>query len=266
MRSGNGAAVGCGGGPGVPESYGSPSYFARLRARREFPLLVTGLVLAGLLLAEIAILWIWDPQLGRSAAAGMGAEILTGREGGIPVALAGGVPTLLVWQISVTQDIAGFALVYPWFLMFYHERHGSGGFVMRRLEAIERAARRHKKFARKWGPFGIFLFMLTPFLINGPMVGGVLGRLVGIRTRFLILPVVLSTAISAAGYVFFFDWTVGLLEIVDPRLGYAVAGTLFTGFLIAGAIGLFIDERNHRRNQAAEAADRHDDESQYPLD
>ncbi len=229
-------------------------------------MLITGLVLLALMFIELAVLWIVDPVLGRSASAGMVAEMLTGREGGIPVALAGGVPTLLAWQISVTQDITGFCLLFPWFLVVYHERHGSGGFVMRRLETIERAARRHKKFARKWGPLGIFLFMLTPFLINGPMVGGVLGRLVGIRTRYLIAPVVLSTMLSAAGYVFFFDWTVGLLESVDPRLGYAVAGTIFICFLTAGVIGLIVDERRHRARMMKERAERNDDESQYSLE
>lgn len=226
-----------------------PPTWTRLLQRSEAPLLIVGVVLVAVLATELVLAWIWDPTVGRAMLAGMGAEILTGREGGIPIAIAGGVPPVLVWQVSFTQDIAFWCLIYPWFLMVYHHRKGSGGFIMRRLERLERAARRHEAFARKWGPFGIFLFMLTPFLINGPMVGGILGRIVGIRTRHLVVPVVASTMLSAAMYVFFFDWTVGLLVDVDPRLGYAVASTIFVGFLTAGIIALIRDEQRHRHAQ-----------------
>lgn len=237
-----------------------PSLLTRFTLRSEFPLFLAGATLGVLLFAELVLVWAWDADVGRNLFAGMVGEIFTGREGGLPIAIAGGVPTWLVWQVSVTQDVAGFCVAYPWFLILYHERSQREelGFIMRRLKRVETAVRRHEEFARKWGPFGIFLFMLTPFLINGPMAGGMLGRLVGIRTRYLLAPVILSTAISSAAWIFFYDATVGRLESVDPRLGYAVAGTILVGFLIAGIIGLILDERNERRKHAASATKLHE--------
>ncbi len=231
-----------------PPSNSEPSLWSRIRSRSEWPLWIAGWVLVSLLLIELLIALVLDASLGRAMVAGMVAEVLSGREGGIPVAIAAGVPPVLVWQVSVTQDIAFFCLLFPVFLVTYHERQGKGGFIMRRLERFEEEARKRQGFARKWGPVGVFLFMLTPFIVNGPMVGGILGRLVGIRTRHLLAPVILSTMTASAFWTIFFVKTIDRLEAIDPRLGYGLAAVMFFGFIAAAGVGWALEKRNGSRS------------------
>ncbi len=181
--------------------------------------LMAGLAIWSLLCIEITAIWASDPALAKAALLGMGVEIISGREGGIPTALQAGVPPWLVFQLSATQDIGSALLVYPIFLHFLHRRQASPGRIGDWLRRIEGAARNNDHYAHRWGPLGIGLFMLIPFLINGPLVGLVLGRLAGIRTRDVLAPVIVATIIAAAMWTFAFDRMFALTDRVHPLLG-----------------------------------------------
>lgn len=209
-------------------------------------------VLYGVVVAELVLVWLWNPEWGRAELASFIAETFTGREGGIPIATAADVPPFVIFAVSVTQDIAAFFLVFPIFLWLMHRHEGADNFLMRRVRRIEAAAERHRAYADRWGPLGIFLFMLIPFLVNGPVVGGALGRLAGIPTRRLLVPVVAATIVAAGVWVFFFDQTLGRLQSVDARIGYVVAGLILAGLVTAGGIGLALDERRVRQRRAAQ--------------
>ncbi len=189
------------------------------------------------------MLWFADPEWGRAGLGAVVTEIFAGREGGVQVSTAGGVPVVFVFALSATQDLAAFFLTYPLFLMYLRRNKDKDNFLMRRVRRIEAAALHHEAYVRRWGPVGLFLFMLIPFTINGPLVGGVLGRIAGIPTRRLLLPVVAAALVGAAAWAFFAEQTVGRLRDVDPRLGYLISALIVAGIIVAGSIAVVRDER-----------------------
>ncbi len=192
---------------------------------RALPLLVGGVVVWLALLIEVIVVTWADPLLGRGVVIGMAAEIFTGRESGIPTALAAGVPAWLVFQISFTQDIGSALLVYPVFLHLLHKHHDADNYVMRRVRAFEAAAQERRR-RRRWGPVALGLFMLVPFLVNGPMVGLMVGRLAGLRTRIVLPTVIIATIIAAAMWTFFFDAMIGLGQQIHPQAGLMIAAAM----------------------------------------
>lgn len=213
-------------------------------------------ILYGALVAEVVLLFAIDTAWGRAGVGAVVAEIFSGREGGIPVAISAGIPPLYAMTLSVTQDLAAFFLTYPIFLWMLHRHHDRDNRFMRRVRRIERAAERHQAYIRRWGPVGVGLFMLVPFMVNGPLVAGIAGRLAGIPTRRLLLPITLASIAAAAAWAFFFDQTIGRIRDVDPRIGYAVAGAIVIGLLASGAYALVRDERRDRAELAARPAGR----------
>lgn len=221
----------------------------------ELSMLLASLGLYAGLVVETALIWIARPGVARALVQGVVTEVFTGREGGIPVALQGGAPQLLVFQYSVTQDLAAGFLVYPLFLYVLHRFWDSEAYVMRRLRRIESKARRHQEYVERWGPLGLYFFMLTPFLVNGPLFGLVLGRLAGMHTRNLLVPVVAATVTAAAVWTFFYEHALRVANSVDPHLGWWIAGGIagLLSFLVAVD---FVREHRAMRREDGPRAER----------
>jgi hypothetical protein len=116
-----------------------------------------------------------------------------------------------------------------------------------RIRRFEAAAERHEKYVRRWGPLGVFTFMLMPFLVNGPLVGLLVGRIAGIRTRHLLLPVVGATAVGAGAWTFFYDRMLGLARGLHPSLPRWVATGTVGVIVLLGVVDLVRGWRAHRR-------------------
>lgn len=205
----------------------------------EARMLVVGCTLLAGVLVELALATYLWPDAGAALWQGLVLEMFTGREAGIPVALQGGAPPWIVAQVSSTQDIAVVCLAYPAFLWALDRFEHRDNLVMRRLRRLQERARSHKAFVRRWGPAGIFAFMLVPFLVNGPLLGAAMGRLAGIATRHLILPVVGATVLAAIMWTYAYDTLFSLVDGLDaripPLLTIALVA-LFVGWALVGEL------------------------------
>lgn len=240
--------------PGTPK--GAPGYpdedddegFRRLSSRTvEVRLLVTGFILLGAVVVELAIASSIWPGAGKALWQGVGFEMFTGREAGIPVALQGGAPPWIVAQVSATQDIGVVCLAFPLVLWALHKYRDRDNFVMRRLRRIQERARKHKKFVRRWGPLGIFVFMLVPFLVNGPLLGATMGRVAGISTKYLIAPVVGATVLAALMWAYAYELLFALVGDLDPRIPPALTIAIVGSLLLWAVVGEVRESRQQAR-------------------
>jgi hypothetical protein len=177
---------------------------------------IVALVLATAALLQPFLAWAVNPQWAVGLAATMAAELVTGRETAIPLALDRGVPPAWIATTSILQNLAMAALVVPLVLAAIRraEHHaGFSGRLLRRLHAAAEA-QRHKA-GSAWG---IFLFMLVPFLANGPIIAGVLGRLIGIDAGRLALAIVAAVILTATSWSFAHSALTDVLARVNPRL------------------------------------------------
>lgn len=208
-----------------------------------------GVILALVIVVEVAATWVLDDLLGPVVLQVVLTELFPGREAAIPIGLTGHIDEWWLWQITWTVDMAYFCFLYPLFLTVMHRRHGKGGFFMRRIEKLQAAAEKRKAFAKKWGPIGVFLFMMVPFLVNGPLVGMVVGRLAGIRTRRLFLPVISANLISNGVWVILYDEFFWQMRRVSEDLDRIVAFSVYGVLLTAAAIAIIVDEVKERRKR-----------------
>lgn len=211
-------------------------------------LFAVAFILLGLLVVETVLIALVSPDLARALLSAMATEAVAGREGGIPVALTGGVPPLLAFQYSVSQDLAWAFLIYPVFLRWIHRSRDRPNVFARRLRRIEDSARKHQAYVERWGPLGVFFFMLLPFLVNGPLVGLVLGRLGGIPTRHLLLPVLGATVVASGAWTFLYDRMFALTDVFDPRLGRWIAVGV-VAVVLALALVDVVRDRGERRTE-----------------
>lgn len=198
-------------------------------------LLAAGAILLNVMALELALLGLVWEDAGLAMWRAVGVEMVAGREAAIPIALASGVPRWLVAQVSATQDIGVFLLAYPIVLRLMARKGKRRGWLRTRLERIQSDAEQHRGIVHRWGGFGVFLFMLVPFLVNGPLVGGIAGRLAGLRTSDVLLPVVASTVIGAVAWTYFYDAVLDIAGDVHPALPY-----ILTALIVGGILGSLV--------------------------
>jgi uncharacterized membrane protein len=222
----------------------------RLRKMRdkglEATMIAAGIVLLLLVTAEGILLTVLHPSVGIALWRELAVEITVGREASFPIALDGHVPPLLLVQVSFTQDIGLFCVLFPVFLRVMQRFQRRDNWIMRRLRRIQVAAGRRSHVARRWGPVGIFVFMLVPFLVNGPIIGGAMGRLAGMPTKSLLIPVFASTVVAAFAWTYFYDALLGWAGHLHPALPFILTGCI-VGALVSW---LLLDEWLEARRAA----------------
>lgn len=190
-----------------------------------------------LLLGELTFLILAWPGLGWGVAQMVGLELVAGREAGIPVALQAGAPSWLVIQVSMIQDLAVAGIALPFIFKFLDASRERSTWIGRRVARVDDAARRHRTWAERWGPVGVFVFMLVPFLVNGPVVAGVLGRGVGIPARRLVAPILGATFLSIVAWTIGYQLLFSLASSIDRRIPLAISLAIVAFVLGSFALG-----------------------------
>lgn len=220
----------------------------RMRSRGlERAILLLGAVLLGTVLTEVILLTVAFPSQGIALWRAVAVELVAGREASIPIALRGGVPRWMVAQVSASQDIGIVCLAYPLFLRMMHRFRDRQNWLMTRLRRIQKDADEHRGLVHRWGGFGVFLFMLVPFLVNGPLVGAVAGRLTGMTTRDLMLPVVAATCIAAVAWTYFYDAVLRFAgdfhPLLPPILTAVIVGLVLGSLVLRETLQLRLERR-----------------------
>jgi len=133
-------------------------------------------------------------------------------------------------------------VLYPLFVFSWRQL-----LVINRLKNIfertQRAAERHKDKVQKYGAIGVFAFVWFPFWMTGPVVGSVIGFLLGLRVW------VNMTAVLAGTYVAIFCWALFLRQLHEQVAVYSsYAGLILMALLIAIILlGNFLVRRRHEK-------------------
>ncbi|MBI2076907.1 MAG: small multi-drug export protein [Euryarchaeota archaeon] len=165
-----------------------------------------------------------------------------------------GLHPLIVFGVVVVQDLITTMWVYPVFYVFRKNQSGKQNFFGYFFAKMERRAQKHQAFIEKWGGWGIFLFMLIPFAVNGPLIGAIIGKLAGVRTRYILPAVVGSTAVSTGYWTLLWHFFRPQTERFVDQFGgpYIAVGVvaIFALLILREVVDFVRDLRHFREIQA----------------
>lgn len=168
-----------------------------LFASTEGRILGVGLVLAGLMMLALGIGWQLFPEKGLSYAAMTGLNLVIGRAAGMSFGYAVGLGHARVVPLNMLVETIQVLVVYPLFVLSWRQL-----IALPRLQPylarIHRAAESHGGTVRKFGIAGLFVFVFVPFWMTGPVVGSIIGFLIGLRP-WVNMAVVLGSTYVAIG-------------------------------------------------------------------
>ncbi len=190
-------------------------------------------LLFGVALALIFILWLGvklllSPEDGQTIIGMTATQIMFGRAVSIAFGYSMGLGYGTVIPICIIVSTILVLIFYPLFVFSW--RHL---LVIKRLknlfERIRETAEARKDIVIKYGIAGLFLFVWFPFWMTGPLVGCVIGFMIGLQT-WLNMTVVLSGT-----YVAIVGWAIFLRQFhshVSSYGSYAVLVSLILLFII----------------------------------
>ncbi len=178
-----------------------PGVGPRGRARRELlrgieaRILGLGLFLTLLTVIALSVGWLVNPGLATRFAAMTGLNLTVGRAAGMSFGYASGLHHPAVITSSVLIETIQVLVIYPLFVLSWKSlvdaRH-----MQRLLVGMRRSAEANKTWVARYGMVGLFAFVFLPFWMTGPVVGSVIGFLIGLKARHN-LPIVLSATYAA---------------------------------------------------------------------
>jgi uncharacterized membrane protein len=178
-----------------------PGLGPRGRVRREqlrgieARILAAGLFLTLLTVIALSVGWLVNPELAARFAAMTGLNLTVGRAAGMSFGYATGLHHPAVITSSVLIETIQVLVIYPLFVLSWKSlvdaRH-----MQRLLVGMRRSAEANKTWVARYGMVGLFAFVFLPFWMTGPVVGSVIGFLIGLKARHN-LPIVLSATYAA---------------------------------------------------------------------
>ena len=182
--------------------------------------------------------------------AGLATLFYGGKEAGLPVGMAAGADPYLLGAFVFLADAAATCFIYPpihYAIRNWLEREGLVGDYLRFLR---RKTAGRQRLVANYGAFGLLLFMLIPFAINGPLVGAILGRLMGLRARQIVPTLTLAIGITTVFWTGVYALGFEFASKVDPVLPKLI-GVLVLLLVLAHAVVAFWQLRRERRGPGA---------------
>jgi uncharacterized membrane protein len=163
----------------------------------EGRILLVGLVLLIAVLVALTLVWLVAPDRGFVYIVMGGLNLTVGRAAGMSFGYASGLGHAQVVPLNMLIESIQVIVVYPLFALTWTHLIDTPRWTAM-MERMRHAAEAHRGKIQRYGILGLFVFVFTPFWMTGPVVGAILGFLIGLRAS-VNLAVVLGSTYVAIG-------------------------------------------------------------------
>jgi len=175
---------------------------ATLLTSSEGRLLLIGVTLAFIYTFWIGIKLLFSPEDAQIIVGITTTEIMFGRATAMAFGYSLGLRHNTVIPICIMIESILVLIFYPLFVFSW--RHLLViNWLKNIFERIHKAAETHKGKVQRYGIIGLFIFVWFPFWMTGPVVGCVIGFLLGLRAWLNITVVLAGTYAAIFGWAFF---------------------------------------------------------------
>ena len=172
-----------------------------LLASPEGCLLVVGIALALTYTFWLGIKLLLSPDESQVLIGITATELMCGRAAAMAFGYTMGLGHKTVIPICMIIETILVFIFYPLFVFSW--RHLLVvKWLKNILERIQKSAETHKDKVQKYGVVGLFAFVWFPFWMTGPVVGSVIGFLLGMRIWLNMTVVLTGTYVAIVGWAF----------------------------------------------------------------
>ena len=144
-------------------------------------------------------------------------NLLVGRVPALSFGYAAELSHYVVIIINIVTEMILVTAIYPFFVFSF-----KGILKVKVLEdffaEVQRKKNEHQDKFDRYGIFGLFIFVFIPFWMTGPIVGSIMGFLIGMKHYVVIFIVFIATIISITLWGLFLQEIIDFLLIFDTQI------------------------------------------------
>jgi len=213
-----------------------PPSLARLWNDTEGRILAVGVGLAWLLVIALGVGWLVEPEWTLVFAAMTGLNLLIGRAAGMSFGYANGLDHAVVICSNVLVETIQVLVIYPLFVLSWRNLVDVRR-LRRFLVQMRRSAEASQLQVARYGMAGLFLFVFLPFWMTGPVVGSIIGFLIGLKPRQNLGTVLAATYVAIGIWALLFDQLNELLAAYGRYAAFATVLVFAAAVLAVRGIG-----------------------------
>jgi uncharacterized membrane protein len=194
----------------------------RLLASTEGRLLYAGVALSLVLLTGLVTAWILSFDHAPVYAAMTGLNLIIGRAAGMSLGYASGLGHAQVIPLNMLVETIHVLVVYPLFALSWRQLVRLG-VLTPYFARMHQTASDRSGTVRRFGIAGLFFFVFTPFWMTGPVVGAIIGFLIGLRPWVNVSVVLISTYIAIGIWALLLNELSAWAETANRFAPYALA-------------------------------------------
>ena len=195
----------------------------------EGKILLFGLTLLGLFFVLLFLSAIFAHDLIQSLLSITATNVIFGRMAGLSIGIASQMDITLLVAFNLFIESIMVLTLYPLFVLSWNKLELISYKPLNDfLERSKKNAHKYEPLIKRYGIFGLILFVLTPFAMTGPVVGSFVGYLIGLSHRMTLFVVLLSTLVAIIIWVYLIkNFEEVLIKYSDMIMsGFFIAATL----------------------------------------
>jgi len=150
-------------------------------------------------------------------------NFIFGRAAGISYGLSVDFSEELIIIINIVIELITVMIIYPLFVFSWKKSltiNALHGFFSK----VKALRLKYSDFFQKYGKYGLFIFVWFPFWMTGPVVGAIIGFLIGIKHYHTILIVSFGTSLAIIVWTYFLKEIMLLLSQISDYAPYILLG------------------------------------------
>lgn len=180
----------------------------------EGRVLFSGILMFVSLLAFIGYFGVTDLQKSKTLILAFFAHAFGGRAAGVGLCIIGGLN--MTWSILYNFFLEILIVCFTYALFVYSiKNYIKIPWLMTFMNNLIRKANKNKEKVQKYGWLGLFLFVMIPLPVTGPVIGSIIGYLLRIKLWQNFSAVFLGTLAAIVLWVLCFDFLEEHLHIIQ---------------------------------------------------
>ncbi|MCW8894334.1 MAG: small multi-drug export protein [Sulfurimonas sp.] len=192
---------------------------------------IIGVLLFILYLGAIGGIYLYSSEDAHNIVIMTFANLFFGRAAGISFGFSAHFSDIAIMLINMFIEFLTVMLIYPFFVLSW-EKSLDIKMLRSFFIKVKKQKIKYKDLFEKYGKYGLFLFVWFPFWMTGPVVGAIIGFLIGIKHYTTMFIVLAGTFLATAIWTYFLKELIALLNYLSSHGAYIILAI----FIVLGIV------------------------------